>query len=202
MANNRNKRKNFYSKEILIKNKLSKACLALLKSKPWSKINIETICDKANVNPSLAFSVAKDKKDILFIINDYLDREIYMNIQEIENSTNHDKIFEILMTRFEIYNKHRLAIIKLFNYIVKKPDLIIFLIPIITKSLTTVLEFSNIVSDGILGKLKVEGLLIIYLSIFLVWKNDESNELDKTMAAIDNHLNKAEVFVNLFERNN
>ena len=70
--------------------------------------------------------------------------------------------------------------------------------PLIIKSLTTILESSEVASNGVLGNLKVEGLLIIYISIFLIWKKDETPGLDKTMAALNNHLNKAEYFVNLF----
>ena len=86
----------------------------------------------------------------------------------------------------------------MFNYIIKKPDLVIFFVPLVMKSLTTALEISSVPSDGILGNLKVEGLLIIYVSVFLVWKKDETHGLEKTMAATDNHLNKAEVFINFF----
>ena len=37
------------------------------------------------------------------------------------------EIIEILMQRFEILNQHRNSVIKIFKFIIKKPDMIIFL---------------------------------------------------------------------------
>lgn len=196
---NKKKKKNKYSLSTkLIKIKLSEAALLLLKIKPFSKISIKDICKKSKIDHMVAFSVVKEKKDILFIINDYFDYEAFKKIRKVKSSNTHDKILESLMIRFDVFNRHRSAVIKIFNYIAKKPDLIIFFIPLIIKSLTTILESSEVASNGVLGNLKVEGLLIIYISIFLIWKKDETPGLDKTMAALNNHLNKAEYFVNLF----
>ena len=196
---NKKKKKNKYSLSTkLIKIKLSEATLLLLKTKPFSKISIKDICKKSKIDHMDAFSVVKEKKDILFIINDYFDYEAFKKIRKVKSSNTHEKILESLMIRFDVFNRHRSAVIKIFNYIAKKPDLIIFFIPLIIKSLTTILESSEVASNGVLGNLKVEGLLIIYISIFLIWKKDETPGLDKTMAALNNHLNKAEYFVNLF----
>ena len=68
------------------------------------------------------------------------------------------------------------------------------------KFLTNVLELSDISSDGIYGNLKAEGLLIIYLMIFLVWKKDDTSGLEKTMTAVDNYLSRGESFINLFTK--
>jgi len=196
---NKKKKRNKSSLNIkVIKIKLSEAALLLLKTKPLSKISIKDICKKSKIDPMAAFSVVKEKKDVLFIINDYFDYEAFKNISKIKSSNTHDKILESLMIRFDVFNKHRLAVIKIFNYIVKKPDLIIFFIPLMIKSLTIILESSSVSSDGVLGNLKVEGLLIIYISIFLIWKKDKTPGLEKTMAALNSHLNRAEFFVNLF----
>ena len=104
------------------------------------------------------------------------------------------------MMRFEAYNEHRTAVIKLFNYILTKPDLIIFFIPLLIISLSSALDFSDVITDGIIGNLKVEALLIIFMSVFLVWKKDETSHLDQTMATLDRHLRKAEVFANLLNK--
>ena len=199
MENKKIKKNNPSLNKKAIKIKLSEAALILLKTKSFSKINIDNICKKSKIDPMIAFSVVKEKKDILYIINDYFDYEAFKDIRKIRSSNTHDQIMESLMIRFDVFNRNRSAVIKIFNYIVRKPDLIIFIIPLIIKSLTIILESSNVSSDGILGNLKVEGLLIIYISIFLIWKKDETPGLEKTMAALNNHLNKAEFFVNLFD---
>ena len=194
------KKNNKNLKKDLIKRRLAEATLSLLKINSWQKISMQDIYKKAKINPPNAYAIVKNKKDILLLINNFFDNEVYKSTYKIEGTVIHDKIFEILMVRFEIFNIHRKAVIKLFNYITKKPDLIVFFIPLILNSLNTVLELSKVSPNGLLGKIKVEALLIIYLSVFLVWKKDESSNLEKTMVAIDNYLNKAETFMNLIKK--
>lgn len=200
MVNKNIKQKKIFLKEESIKKKISEAALNLLKSRSWSKIKMKDIFEKAGIKSNSAFFHVKNKKDILVLIQNYFDNQMYENIQDNATSNKHDKIFDILMTRFELYNKHRTAVIKLFNYIINKPDLLIIFIPITFKFLTNVLELSDISSDGIYGNLKAEGLLIIYLMIFLVWKKDDTSGLEKTMTAVDNYLSRGESFINLFTK--
>ena len=55
----------------------------------------------------------------------------------------------------------------------------------------TMAKLAKISIVGIKGNLKVKGLLVIYLSSFLVWVKDNSHSLDKTMTSLDNHLDRA-----------
>ena len=76
----------------------------------------------------------------------------------------------------------------------------LYILPLIIKSLNIVLESSDISSDGIIGKLKFDGLLIVFITVFLVWKDDKTSNLEKTMVALDKNLNRAEVIVNLINK--
>jgi len=197
LVKRRNKKiKKIFSTKILI----AISALKLLEKKSWSKISIKEIFKKSKINQLEAYSIIKEKKEVLLLINNYFDQETIRLTQKIENSNNKDKIFEIIMTRFEILNNYRNAVIKLFKYIIKKPDLILYILPHLIKSLIIVIESTENSSDGIRGNLKVEGLMIIYLLVFMVWIKDDTQELEKTMAALDNHLNCAEDFVNLFTK--
>ena len=197
MARLKKIKKNIDNKNNFLQNKFSKAALKLLKSKSWSQISIQSICKEAKINQYQVYNFAKQKKDILVLINNYFDQKMINSISNIGKSSNHDKIFEILMQRFEILNQHRNSVMKIFKYIIKKPDMIIFLLPEIIKSLNIVLESSEISTEGCLNNLKIEGLLIIYIYVFSIWMKDKTVGLDKTMAALDKSLNNAEIFVNL-----
>ena len=116
MVNKNIKQKKIFLKEASIKKKISEAALNLLKSRSWSKIKMKDIFEKAGIKSNSAFLHVKNKKDILVLIQNYFDNQMYENIQDNATSNKHDKIFDILMTRFELYNKHRTAVIKLFNY--------------------------------------------------------------------------------------
>ena len=93
-------RKNKDNKNNFLQNKLSQAALKLLKSKSWSQISIQSICKEAKINQYQVYNFAKQKKDILVLINNYFDQKMINSISNIGKSSNHDKIFEILMQRF------------------------------------------------------------------------------------------------------
>ncbi len=193
------KKRNIDSNNILLKKKIAESVLSYLDNNSWSSLKIYEIIKKAKINKRQGINLIKSKKDILFLLNDYFDNKTLSDLK-IEEISNQEKIFEILITRFEIYNEHRKAIKKLSNYILNKPDLVFIIFPLLLNSLSSVLEFSNISSDGIMGKIKVEGLFIIFLLTFLVWKKDESRDLNKTMAALDNYLRKADVLINMINK--
>ena len=201
MANKNNrKRKNSSSKENLNKKKLLETTLNYLKNNSWTKLNLQSIFKKSAISYSNGLCIVKNKKELLLILNDYFEKKFFIKINKILASNTHEKIFEIFMIKFEIYSEHRKVVIKTFNYISKKPDLIIYFIPTLFKSFSSVLELSNVSSKGITGNLKVEGLIIIFILTFLVWKADETKNMEKTMASIDNYLTKGEVLVNLLNK--
>ena len=108
-------------------------------------------------------------------------------------------IFEILMIRFDLLNRYRFSILKIFNMFKNNPNNFIILIPQFIDSIEMMAKFSNIETKGILGTLKLKGLLIIYFSTFLTWIKDESSSLDKTMTVLDNYLTKAESALQLLK---
>ena len=59
---------------------------------------------------------------------------------------------------------------------------------------------SNIETKGLIGTIKIKGLLIIYFSSFLTWIKDETSSLDKTMNALDNYLDKADNILKLLKK--
>ena len=118
----------------------------------------------------------------------------------IEKTNKRDQIFEILMIRFDILNQYRTSIIKLYKYIIRKPDLILFLFPSLIKSMNIILETSKISSDGVFGNLKADILLLVYLATLLVWVKDENKELEKTMVALDSNLSKIDYIKKLIKQ--
>ena len=195
MAKKQKNKDSFY-----IKRKLAKTALQLLKDESWSSLTMKKLFKKSRISQLDAYSVIKEKKDIILLINNYFDIETIKNIKKIENSSKKDKIFESMMLRFEVLNKHRIAVIKLFNQIIKKPDLIIFFSPIILKSLNIILESADTSTDGIIGNLKIEYLVITYIIVFIVWMKDETPELEKTMVALDKHLNRGDYIMNFVKK--
>jgi hypothetical protein len=100
-------------------------------------------------------------------------------------------IFEILMMRFDLLQDNRKAILSIFKSFRSNPKELVFILPKLLISIETMLNCVKISSKGIVGKIKIKGILIIYLTTFLVWINDETESLEKTMTFLDNSLDQA-----------
>lgn len=61
--------------------------------------------------------------------------------------------------------------------------------------MATMLEAAGLSASGCRGMLRVKGLSAIYLSSLKVWLKDESQDMAKTMAALDKKLNQADGLV-------
>jgi len=68
------------------------------------------------------------------------------------------------------------------------------------RSMAAMLEAASLASDGLPGALRQNGLLAIHYAVSRVFDRDDSQDLSKTMAALDNRLKTAERWSQLFDR--
>ena len=164
--------------------------LKILIKKSWSNLSIKQIKVKSRVK--LFSNLIKNKQELLNNINSYFDYNLILNSKKIENSNSKDMIFEILMMRFDLLQDNRKAILSIFKSFRSNPKELVFMIPKLLISVETMLNCVKISSKGIVGKIKIKGILIIYLTTFLVWIGDETESLEKTMTFLDNSLDQIE----------
>ena len=66
------------------------------------------------------------------------------------------------------------------------------------RSLAWMLEAAGLGSGGFAGAARAKGLGIVYGATFATWLRDETEDMSKTMAALDKNLARAERFVSAF----
>ena len=171
--------------------KLAETTLLILEKKSWHSIRIDDVYKKTKINKKYLQNNVTNKRDLLQNINHYFDFMLRKTADSVDQSTNKDMIFEVIMMRFDILQIYRKPIIKIFEFFKKRPQELLFMLPSLIESMITMAKLAKISIVGIKGNLKVKGLLVIYLSSFLVWVKDNSHSLDKTMTSLDNHLDRA-----------
>ena len=164
--------------------KIAEITLKLLNNKSWVILSLQEVKQKSKVK---SFDeLIKSKQELLNNINSYFDSCLSMQIKNLEDSSRKDMIFEILMIRFDILQDNRKAIISIFKSFKNKPQELIFLLPEILDSIVSITSYAKISNKGIAGQIKIKGILIVYISTFLVWIRDENPFLEKTMKSLDN----------------
>ena len=180
--------------------KIAQQTLKLLATYEWKLISIDMVCRKLKLSRKKIPRNIKSKIDLLKNINKYFDDLMLVEIKSVEKSTTLDMLFEILMLRFDLLNRYRFSILKIFKFFKSNPNNFIVLIPSFIESIEMMAKSSNIETKGMIGIMKLKGLLIIYFSTFLTWIKDESSSLDKTMTVLDDYLKGTENVLKLFKK--
>lgn len=177
--------------------KLAETTLMILNNKSWSSITFDEIIKKANINEKNFIDKINNKNDVLKNINRYFDLKLKKISKNLDQSTSKDMIFELIMMRFDILQNYRKSILNIFDFFIKKPQQFIFLLPSFIESMILLVSLAKIKSNGIQSNIQIKGLLIVYFSSFLVWRNDNTTSLEKTMTSLDTYLNRANKIINL-----
>jgi len=103
-----------------------------------------------------------------------------------------DRLFDVMMRRYDAMKPYRAAIASIVAEAPRDPLALLCLCGQGRRSMAWMLEAAGIGTGGPLGVLKAKALGAIHLGVLRVWLNDESDDLAKTMAALDTTLARIE----------
>lgn len=112
----------------------------------------------------------------------------------------HDRLFEALMARFDVLQKHREAILNLAAAAHRDARVARHLARAQMQAIKSTLLWADEISDSGNFSLSSTVLWVVYLASFRVWKNDETLDMSKTMAALDRYLRLAMRVLNCHAR--
>ena len=111
-----------------------------------------------------------------------------------------DRVFDIVMTRFEVMQPYKPALKRIWGYLCGRPGEAAVVLCSSLASQYWMLAGAGAKLDGPGGALRVTGLASIYAKVFQVWLGDTSPSLDKTMAALDKRLARGERMLTAVEQ--
>lgn len=114
--------------------------------------------------------------------------------------TARDRLFDVMMRRYDALRPHREAIRSIVRAARRDPLLALSLAPSVRRSMAAMLEAAGLGSEGLAGAVRQNGLLAIYTAVSRVFDADDSADLSKTMAALDGRLKTAERWAQTFEK--
>lgn len=172
--------------------KIVNAALSLAAEQPWQDVTLSAIAAKARVSLADMHDDFADKTDILSVYGRMLDRRVLARWSGEEDSTPRDKLFDLLMERYECLNDDRAALTSILKSFRLDPKQAVIGLPHLCRSMAWMLEAAGVSTSGLQGAARVSGLTAIYLHGLKTWMNDEGADLAKTMAALDKDLGRAE----------
>jgi AcrR family transcriptional regulator len=103
-----------------------------------------------------------------------------------------DRLFDLLMRRLDVLQAHRAGVLALLRWLPAAPAAAALLAGANLCSMRWMLDGAGIDSHGLRGRLRVKGLLAVWLWGVRAWQADESEDLAAAMAALDQALGWAE----------
>jgi AcrR family transcriptional regulator len=180
---------------------LRKALLELIETQGWIDLSFAEIAEKAGVPIAEAHRIYPSKTAVLLGLTRAIDERILTSLSaDPLEGTAKDRLFDIVMRRFDVLKSDREAYRRLMRQLPATPGAFAALLCQLRRSLSLSLEAAGISASGLKGALRLKGLLAIYVAGLRAFANDESEDLAKTMAEIDKRLGQAEKISEMVQR--
>jgi AcrR family transcriptional regulator len=170
--------------------RLIDAALAIAARDGWRAVGAAAIAAEAQVGLADVYAHVPDRAAILAGLMRRIDRAVLAEPVDLEGSPR-DRLFDVLMRRFEALQAHRAGLVAVARAGVD-PLRMAALLPTVARSMAWMLIAAGIDPAGVVGRLRVAGLTVVYANAFRVWLDDDGADLGKTMAALDRGLAQAE----------
>jgi AcrR family transcriptional regulator len=169
----------------------------------WRRASLADIADGAGLTLAALHGKFRDKAAILAGLAEHADRAVLEGVAAEKPSaageTARDRLFDVLMRRFEALKPYRRGLAEIAREGGGGGVLdAVCGVQRVLNSLAWMAEAAGVSSAGWGGAVRVKGLGVVYAATFPTWLKDDSEDLAKTMAALDKNLKRCESLLNTF----
>lgn len=183
------------------RSKAVRAALELAQQRDWGDITLADIARQAGLDLADLRREFACKTDIIRAFQAEVDAEVLAKAKQAGPETSvRDRLFDIIMTRFEVLGPYKPALKRIACYLRCRPGEASLLACSSLASQYWMLAGAGAKMGGAGAAMRVTGLTAIYGRVFRVWLDDTSTSLDKTMAALDRNLSNGERMLDRMEK--
>lgn len=165
------------------------AALALAAERPWDKVSLRDIAERAGGNLVDLRREFASKGDILAAFTRSVDDAVLASAPpRLPSQTARDALFDVIMARFDALAPYRAAL----HSIGRAGVVDLAHARGLMTSQAWMLAAAGIANDGPAGAAKAAGLGSLYGSVFRTWIDDDDPGLARTMAVLDRRLRRGE----------
>jgi hypothetical protein len=174
-----------------VRRDLARAALTLASSMPWREVTLLKLADTA-ARPISDFYGAS-LGEAVDCVEEAFDRAIGDNLEALDPAQSvRDRLFELIMRRFEAMEPHRAAVVAMEAGADRDPTLMAAAHQRHVRCARWVLALSGLEADGMTGQARAQGLGVIIGQARMAWRGDDAGDFNKTMASLDKNLRRAE----------
>ncbi len=175
------------------KQHILKKSIDLANSTNWGSLSMQDIAKYTDANVNELQKIFVDKHDIVkAILNDFDKKIEEENFDfDMEFDSKKDRLFEVIMYRFDLLNENRSALISMLSPAMNNPEIAIGYKENFCNSIRIILEKAKITSTNMLQEdVMLAAVATAYMLSVKIWLTDETADMAKTMATLDKYLTK------------
>lgn len=177
------------SSAVPTEDKIIDALMGLLATRSYCGIGLADIAEEAGVSLTVLRGAYVGKPSILADFSARIDQTV-LDAGPAEGETARDRLFEILMRRFDALEPYRDAIRTITQAMRADVALACFAHRNAARSMKWMLAGAGAENSGMMGTIAREGLILVHAETLRVWLDDDEPGLAKTMAALDRALGR------------
>ncbi|MDR3463958.1 MAG: TetR/AcrR family transcriptional regulator [Beijerinckiaceae bacterium] len=171
------------------------ALLELAGERVWDDITITDIAARANLSLADFRDLYPSKGAVLGGFARKIDRVVLEGTSDdLLGQPAKERLFDVLMRRLDALAPYKLGIEGIAEWLGRAPLAAASINRLELNSMRFMLEAAGIESEGALGALKIQGLVLIWGRVLRAWFRDDDPGLATTMAVLDRELTRGGQF--------
>ena len=166
------------------------AALAVAADRGWRQATLSDIAAHAGCGLADVYRHFPSKGSMARAAVARIDAAVLAETEANEEEPFRDRLFDLLMRRYDALKPHRAAIEAFWRDLPRDPLAAAPMAPALARSMVWTLEAAGAPARTPFGLLRVKLLAGIHLAVMRVWLQDESEDLGRTMARLDKALKR------------
>ncbi len=173
------------------RDKIIDALLALLAERRIERISLSDVAERAGLSLRECRAQFDTLLGVLAGFTRRIDEQVLgQDSDEAAEESPRERLFDVLMRRFEALAPHKEAIRSLARSARCNPPLALALNGLTVRSQQWMLEAAGISTAGLRGAIRSQGTACFYAKAMRTWLDDDDPGLSRTMAALDRELGR------------
>lgn len=174
--------------------------IGLAAERGWRDLTLADIAAGSGVALPELYRLFPSKSAILDGFGGWVDESMLADGPADSADTPRDRLFDLLMRRFDALQAHRDGFTAISRELRRDPIGVLSHLPQLERSMRWTLEAAGLDGGGIVGLARVRLLGLLYLAVLRVWLKDDTQDMARTMKALDSRLGQLEQLANTLGR--
>ena len=164
------------------------AALSLAAEKGWGQFSVQDAARAADLSETEARRRFSCKTGIALALGRMADDAALAD--EAGYGSTRERLFDLLMRRIDVFQAHRPGVRALLKAMPFDPPMVLALGAATLQSMRQIAQAAGINASGLTGMARASALTAIWTATFHTWEKDDSPDMGRTMAALDQALDK------------